>query len=129
MSRNLSHGLSGNRVLVDLDNGDNLAFVPLFDRLLVRPQKTREKTKGGIIVPDSAKIEETIGEVIAVGHGTFDDKNQFIDRPALFAPGDMVVFKEFTGVHVTLPIDGEITRLLMIWDRDVLGVLKKVNDD
>jgi len=122
----LNRGLDGNRVMIDTDKG--IAFKPKFDRVLVKPKKTREKTDGGIYIPDEAKIEETMGEVVAVGRGTFDQDGQLIDRDPLFKVGDIVVFKEYTGVHVSLPCDGEYVQFLIMWDRDIIGTLERVDE-
>lgn len=121
-SSSLKHGLVGDRILVDADR--ELYFQPMFDRILVLPKETRAITDGGIVIPDTAKIEETMGSVVSVGHGHFDEHGNFVDDPNPFTVGDIVVFKEFTGVHITL----NDTRYLIIWNRDVLGVLYKVKE-
>ena len=119
----IMRGLTADRILVDSDKG--VEFRPTLNRLLVRPKKTREKTKGGIIIPDTDKIEETLGEVIAAGRGVIGMGHAYVDRDPLYQPGDMVVFKEFTGVHITLEIDDQPEKFLILWDEDVLGVLTK----
>jgi chaperonin GroES len=123
MSRSLKRGLTGDRILVDTDK--NIEFYPLFDRILVRLKKTRDVTAGGIIVPDSAKTEETMGEVVAVGYGAFDDAGRFVEREPIFHKGDIVVFKEYTGLRITLHIDDKPESFLILYDRDVLGVMRK----
>lgn len=121
-SSSLKHGLVGDRILVDADKG--MCFQPMFDRILVLPRETRDVTEGGIIIPDTAKIEENVGTVVAVGHGHFDDHGNFIDEDNPFSVGDVVLYKEFTGVHLTL----NDTKYLIIWNRDVLGVLYKAEE-
>lgn len=124
MSRHLNREITDARVMIDTDKG--IYFEPCFDRILVKPKRTREQTAGGIIIPDEAKIEETMGVVVAVGRGTFNQDGQLIDRDPLFNIGDVVVFKEFTGTHVSLPVDDKYEKFLLMWDRDVIGTLKKV---
>ena len=119
----IMRGLTADRILVDSDKG--VEFRPTLNRLLVRPKGTREMSKGGIVIPDSAKVEETMGEVIAAGRGVVGLGHEYIDRDPLYLPGDMVVFKEFTGVHITLDIDDQPEKFLILWDEDVLGVLTK----
>lgn len=119
----IMRGLTKDRILIDPDTG--IEFRPVFNRLLVQPKKTREVSKGGIVIPETAKVEETMGLVVAAGRGVVGPDHEYIDRDPLFLPGDMVVFKEFTGVHITLEIKGKPEEFLIIWDEDVLGVLTK----
>lgn len=121
----LNRGLVGDRVMIDTDKG--IYFEPLFDRILVKPKRTKDRTEGGIYIPEEAKIEETMGEVVAVGRGCFDPDGRLVDRDPLFNVGDIVVFKEYTGTHVSLPQDNEYVQYLIMWDRDVIGVLKKAS--
>lgn len=122
---NLRRGLTGNRVMVDADKG--VWFQPMFDRILVAPKETKSKTEGGIIIPDTAKIEETMGIVVAVGHGHFDEHGNYVDSPCPFKIGDTVVYKEFTGLTITLG-EKEKKTYRILWTRDVLGVLMKDGD-
>lgn len=126
MEKSLRRGLTGDRLLVDAGKG--IAFYPLFDRILVKPKQTEEK-KGLLYIPETARIEETMGEVVAVGYGCFDERGFFHEREPIFDVGDIVVFKEFTGTRITLDIEGEETKYLIMWDRDVLGVLRKATED
>lgn len=119
--RNLTHGLTGDRILVDVDK--HVSFSPMFDRILVEPIETKTRTEGGLFIPDTARIEETIGKVVATGHGHFDEAGNFVDSECPFHVGDTVVFKEFTGTHITLGVANK--RYLIMWYRDVLGVLMK----
>lgn len=125
-NRAVNRGLVGDRVMIDSEAG--IFFQPVFDRILVEPVMTKDKTAGGIIIPDSAKIEETRGKVVATGYGYFDQNNNYVERESLFNIGDVVVFKEYTGTHVTLDCDGTRKQYLIIWDRDVLGVLLKASE-
>jgi chaperonin GroES len=94
-----------------------VAFRPLHDRVLVRRIEQSEKTKGGIIIPDTAKEKPQEGEVIATGPGTLDDSGK---RVALdVKPGDRILFGKWSGTEVTL--DGE--ELLIMKESDILGVV------
>jgi len=118
-TRSLKWGLEGDRVLVDAEKGT--FFMPMFDRILVEPQETKERSDGGIYIPDTARIKETAGKVVAVGHGHFDDHGGYVDSDSPFNIGDTIIFAEFTGIHITL----NEKRYLIIYNRDVLGVLMK----
>jgi chaperonin GroES len=92
---------------------------PLQDRVLVRRVAEEDKTKGGIIIPDSAKEKPAEGEVIAVGSGKFDDKGTL--RPLSVKKGDRILFGKYTGNEIK--IDG-VDHLILRED-DILGVLEK----
>ena len=92
---------------------------PLQDRVLVRRVAEEEKTKGGIIIPDSAKEKPAEGEVIAVGNGKVDDKGKV--RPVAVKKGDRILFGKYSGNEIK--IDG-IDHLILRED-DILGVLEK----
>jgi chaperonin GroES len=95
-----------------------MKFRPLHDRVLVRRLAGEEKTKGGIIIPDSAKEKPQEGEVIAVGAGTRDDKGQLnaLDVKA----GDKILFGKWSGTEVK--VDGE--ELLIMKESDILGIIE-----
>jgi chaperonin GroES len=92
---------------------------PLQDRVLIRRVAEEEKTKGGIIIPDTAKEKPAEGEVIAVGNGKYDDKGK--QRPLTVKKGDRVLFSKYSGNDIK--IDG-VDHLIMRED-DLLGVLEK----
>ena len=92
-------------------------FRPLHDRLVVRRITALEKTKGGIIIPDSAQEKPSEGEVIAVGPGGRDEAGKLI--PIDIKVGDRVLFGKWSGTEVK--IDGE--DLLIMKESDVLGTL------
>ncbi|PZQ58574.1 MAG: co-chaperone GroES [Phenylobacterium zucineum] len=94
-----------------------MAFRPLGDRVLVKRVEEEEKTKGGIIIPDTAKEKPQEGEVIAVGPGARDDsgKAQALD----VKPGDRILFGKWSGTEVKL--DGK--DLLIMKESDILGVV------
>jgi chaperonin GroES len=94
-----------------------MAFRPLGDRVLVRRVEEEEKTKGGIIIPDTAKEKPQEGEVISVGPGALDDSGK---RVALdVKAGDKILFGKWSGTEVKL--DGQ--DLLIMKESDILGVL------
>ena len=94
-----------------------MAFTPLHDRVLVRRVQSDEKTKGGLIIPDSAKEKPAEGEIISTGEGARKDSGELI-APSVKA-GDRVLFGKWSGTEVT--IDGE--ELLIMKESDILGVL------
>ena len=94
-----------------------MAFKPLHDRVLVRRVQSDEKTKGGLIIPDSAKEKPAEGEVIATGEGARKDSGELI-APAV-KTGDRILFGKWSGTEVT--IDGE--ELLIMKESDILGVI------
>lgn len=92
---------------------------PLNDRVLVQRLEEEETTKGGIIIPDSAKEKPAEGKVIAVGNGKLNDKG---DRIALeLKKGDRILFSKYGGTDVKL--DGE--NYLILREDDILAVVEK----
>ena len=94
-----------------------MAFKPLHDRVLVRRVEGDEKTKGGLIIPESAKEKPAEGEIIATGDGARKDSGELIDMAV--KAGDRVLFGKWLGTEVT--IDGE--ELLIMKESDILGVM------
>ena len=92
-------------------------FRPLGDRVLVRRVEEEAKTKGGIIIPDTAKEKPQEGEVIAVGPGGRDEDGKRIDMDV--KAGDRILFGTWSGTEVK--IDGE--ELLIMKESDIMGVL------
>jgi chaperonin GroES len=92
---------------------------PLHDRVIVKRVKEEEKTKGGIIIPDTAKEKPIEGEVIAVGNGKIleDGSLRKLDVKA----GDRILFGKYSGTEVK--VDGE--ERLILREDDILGVLEK----
>jgi chaperonin GroES len=93
-------------------------FRPLHDRVVVRRLESEEKTKGGIIIPDSAKEKPQQGEIIAVGPGGRDEAGKLI--PLDVKAGDKVLFGKWSGTEVKL--DGE--DLLIMKESDIMGVIR-----
>ena len=94
-----------------------MAFRPLGDRVLVKRVEEESKTKGGIIIPDTAKEKPQEGEVVSVGPGTRDDQGK-VNALELKA-GDRILFGKWSGTEVK--IDGD--DLIIMKESDVLGVL------
>ena len=95
-----------------------MAFRPLGDRVLIKRVEEEQKTKGGIIIPDTAKEKPQEGEVIAVGPGVRDDHGKV--NPLDVKKGDRILFGKWSGTEVK--IDGQ--DLLIMKESDVLGVLE-----
>ncbi len=92
-------------------------FRPLHDRVVVRRLEGEEKTKGGIIIPDTAKEKPSQGEVMAVGPGGRDESGKIV--PPDVKAGDKVLFGKWSGTEVVL--EGE--DLLIMKESDIMGVI------
>ena len=92
-------------------------FRPLHDRVVVKRIDAEEKTKGGIIIPDTAKEKPAEGEIIAVGSGVRDDHGKIV--PLDVKVGDRVLFGKWSGTEVKL--DG--VDLLIMKEADIMGVI------
>jgi chaperonin GroES len=95
----------------------DMAFRPLHDRVVVKRLEGEEKTKGGIIIPDTAKEKPQEGKVIAVGPGGRDESGKLI--PLDVKAGDRVLFGKWSGTEVK--VDGE--DLLIMKESDIMGVV------
>jgi len=95
-----------------------MQVTPLYDRLLVKRFTEEEKTKGGIIVPDSAKEKPAQGEVVAVGNGRISEDGKV--TALTVKKGDKVLFGKYSGTEVK--INGE--ELLIMREEDVLGIIQ-----
>jgi chaperonin GroES len=93
-------------------------FTPLHDRILVRRVEEAETTRGGIIIPDTAKDKPQEGEIISVGKGKSNEKGEVF--PLAVKPGDRVLFGRYAGTEVK--IDGE--DYLIMKEEEVLGILE-----
>ena len=91
---------------------------PLQDRVIVKQTEAEEKTKSGILLPDSAKEKPTRGKVIAVGPGKLDDKGKPMEIG--LRVGDTVYYGKYSGTDVE--IDGQ--KLVILREADILGVLE-----
>jgi chaperonin GroES len=92
-------------------------FRPLHDRVVVRRVESEEKTKGGIIIPDTAKEKPQEGEIIAVGSGARDEAGKLV--PLDVKAGDRILFGKWSGTEVKL--DGE--DLLIMKESDIMGII------
>ena len=95
-----------------------MKFRPLHDRVLVRRIEAEEKTRGGIIIPDTAKEKPQEGEIVSVGSGTVNEKGEV--RPLDVKAGDRILFGKWSGTEVKL--DGE--ELLIMKESDIMGILE-----
>jgi len=95
-----------------------MKFRPLHDRVVVKRVAEEEKTKGGIIIPDTAKEKPMEGEVVAVGPGARDEKGNLV--PLDVKKGDRILFGKWSGTEVKL--DG--TELLIMKESDIMGILE-----
>lgn len=92
---------------------------PLQDRVIVKRVEEEEKTKGGIIIPDSAKEKPLEGKVVAVGNGKVLEDGKV--RPLDVKPDDRILFSKYAGTEIK--IEGE--DFLMLREDDILGVIEK----
>jgi chaperonin GroES len=102
--------------IVDME--ELMKFRPLHDRVVVRRLEGEEKTKGGIIIPDTAKEKPQEGEIIAVGPGGRDEAGKL--TPLDVKKGDRVLFGKWSGTEVK--IDGQ--DLLIMKESDIMGVIE-----
>jgi chaperonin GroES len=94
-----------------------LKFRPLHDRVVVKRIEAEEKSKGGIIIPDTAKEKPQEGEVVAVGPGGRDESGKLI--PIELKSGDRVLFGKWSGTEVKLEGDD----LLIMKESDIMGII------
>jgi chaperonin GroES len=95
-----------------------MQVTPLYDRLLVKRFNEEEKTKGGLIIPDSAKEKPAQGQVVATGNGRISDDGKV--SALTVKKGDKILFGKYSGTEVK--IDGE--ELLIMREEDVLGIIQ-----
>lgn len=91
---------------------------PLGDRVVVKPLESREKTKGGIVLPDTAKEKPQEGEIIAVGKGRVLENGQL--QPLELKVGDKVLYGKYSGTEVTV----DEQEYLILREEDVLAIIK-----
>ena len=95
-----------------------MKFRPLHDRVVVKRVEEEGKTKGGIIIPDTAKEKPMEGEIIAVGPGARDEKGNLV--PLDVKKGDRILFGKWSGTEIKL--DGE--DLLVMAESDIMGIVE-----
>jgi chaperonin GroES len=111
---------TGRAHLIAFNRGNKMAdsnFRPLHDRVVVKRVDSEEKSKGGIIIPDTAKEKPQEGEVIAVGSGARDESGKLV--PLDVKVGDRVLFGKWSGTEVKL--NGQ--DLLIMKEADIMGVI------
>lgn len=91
---------------------------PLADRVIVKPQEAEEVTKGGIILPDTAKEKPMQGDIVAVGNGKVADDGKKVDLTVKV--GDKVLYGKYSGTEVS--IDG--SEYLIMRESDIFGIVK-----
>jgi chaperonin GroES len=101
------------------EEDEPMKFRPLHDRVVVRRLESDEKTKGGIIIPDTAKEKPQEGEIIAVGAGARDESGKIVALDV--KKGDKVLFGKWSGTEVK--IDGQ--DLLIMKESDIMGIIEK----
>ena len=94
-----------------------MKFRPLHDRVVVKRVAEEEKTKGGIIIPDTAKEKPSQGEIVAVGPGARDDNGKVV--PLDVKAGDRILFGKWSGTEIKLDVED----LLIMGESDVMGVI------
>ena len=97
-----------------------MKFRPLHDRVVLRRIEEDERTKGGIIIPDTAKEKPQQGEVVAVGPGARDEEG--VVQPLEVKAGDRVLFGKWSGTEVKIADE----ELVIMKESDILGVLEGV---
>ncbi|MCU7491700.1 MAG: co-chaperone GroES [Ignavibacteria bacterium] len=97
----------------------NFKIQPLADRVVVKPMAAEEKTKGGIILPDTAKEKPIEGTVVAVGQGKVSEDGKV--TALTVKVGDTVLYGKYSGTEVS--IDGE--EYLIMRESDIFGIIKK----
>ena len=95
-----------------------MKFRPLHDRVVVKRIDSEERTKGGIIIPDTAKEKPQEGEIVAAGPGARDENGKLV--PLDVQVGDRILFGKWSGTEVK--IDGE--ELLIMKESDIMGVIE-----
>ena len=95
-----------------------MKFRPLHDRVVIRRLEAEEKSKGGIIIPDTVKEKPQEGEVVAVGPGARDESGKIV--PLELKVGERVLFGKWSGTEVK--VDGQ--ELLIMKESDIMGVLE-----
>jgi len=95
-----------------------MKLTPLHDRIIVKPAPAEEVTKGGIIIPDTAKEKPLQGKITAGGKGRTDDNGKLI--PMQLKVGDNVLYGKYAGTEIT--IDGD--ELLMMKENDIFAIVE-----
>jgi len=98
--------------------GDIMKVKPLGDRVLIKPSEEKEKTKGGIVLPDTAKEKPQEGKVVAVGEGRRNEEGKLI--PFTLKVGNKVLYGKYSGTEIT--VDGD--EYLIMREEDILAIIE-----
>ena len=104
---------------VVIKGGVCMNIQPLGDRILIKPLEAEEKTKGGIVLPDTAKEKPQEGKIVAVGKGRILESGKV--EPLEVKVGDIVLYGRYSGTEITK--DGE--EYLFVKEEDILAIIKK----
>ncbi len=96
-----------------------MEIVPLGDRIVIKPLEAEEKSKGGIVLPDTAKEKPQEGKVVAVGKGRTTEEGKVV--PLEVKTGDRVLYGKYSGTEITTK-EGE--ELLIVREEDILAIIK-----
>ena len=113
-----ARGISPEAGIAGQTGSETMKFRPLHDRVVIRRIEGEDKTKGGIIIPDTVKEKPQEGEVIAAGPGARDENGKLV--PLDLKAGDRVLFGKWSGTEVK--IDGE--ELMIMKESDIMGILE-----
>jgi chaperonin GroES len=91
---------------------------PLADKVLIRPLEQEERTKGGIVLPDTAKEKPQMGKVLAVGSGRMLDNGE--RQPVAVTEGQTVLYSKYSGTEIAV----EDEKLLLVAERDILAIVE-----
>jgi chaperonin GroES len=97
-----------------------LKLKPMYDRVLIKPLEREEMTRGGIVLPDTAKEKPQEGEVMAVGPGRLDEDGDTI--PMTVKVGDRVIYAKYAGTEIE--IEGEDKKWLILKEPDILATVE-----
>src|SRR5207244_2432349 len=109
---------SGRRGSTEGYGGSSMKFRPLHDRVVVKRVEEEGKTKGGIIIPDTAKEKPMEGEIVSVGPGARDENGKLV--PLDVKAGDRILFGKWSGTEIKL--DG--VEYLIMKESDIMGILE-----
>ena len=98
-----------------------LKLKPMYDRVLIKPLEREEMTRGGIVLPDTAKEKPQEGEVMAVGPGRLDEDGDTI--PMTVKVGDRVIYAKYAGTEIE--IEGEDKKWLILKEPDILATVER----
>ena len=96
-----------------------MGYMPLGDRLLVKPRESEEKTKSGIVLPDSAKEKPLEGKVVAVGEGRYDEKGKLV--PMSVKEGQKVLVGKYAGTEIKI----DDVEYVIVREDEILGIVEE----